>query len=87
MLMANQQSAELTEPRVGAFDDPAAFVSSQLAPIFIAPVLVVAPVGHDQLDAPLLQPFAQRIGVVGAICDHPFRLLPRTAFGAGTRTS
>jgi hypothetical protein len=44
MLMANQQPAELTEPGVGAFDDPAAFVSPQLAAIFIAPVLVVASV-------------------------------------------
>jgi len=59
MLMANRQTAELTEPCVGAFDDPAAFVSPQLAPILIAPVLVVAPVGHDQLDAPLLQPLVQ----------------------------
>ena len=45
MFMANQKSAELTKPGVGAFDDPAAFVSPQLAPIFIASVLVVAPEG------------------------------------------
>ena len=80
--MANQKSAELTEPGVGAFDDPAAFVSSQLAAIFIAPVLVVAPVRHNQIDTTLLQSFAQRVGVVGAVGNHPFRLLPRTAFGA-----
>ena len=82
MFMANQKSAELTKPGVGAFDDPAAFVSPQLAPIFIASVLVVAPVGHDQIDTPFLQPFAQRVGVVGAVGDHPFRLLSRTAFAA-----
>jgi hypothetical protein len=29
-----------------------------------------------------LEPLAQRIGVVGAIGDHPFRLLPRPAFGS-----
>ena len=82
MLMTNQQAAELTEPGVGPRDDPAAFVSPEFAPIFIASLLVVAPVGHDQLDAPLPQPFAQRVRVVGAVGDHPFRLLPRTAFGA-----
>ena len=83
MLMANQQPTELTEPSVGAFDDPAAFVAAQLAPIFIASVLVVAAVRNDQLDAPLLQPFAQRVRVVGAVGNHPFRLLSRTAFAAG----
>ena len=42
MLMTDQQPAELTEPGIGAFDDPAAFVSPQFAAIFVAPVLVVA---------------------------------------------
>jgi len=80
--MADQQAAELTEPCVGAFDDPAAFVAPEFAAILVAPLLVVAAIGHDQLDAPLLHPFAQRIGVVGSVGDYPFRLLPRTAFGA-----
>ena len=55
MLMTNQQSAELTEPGVGSFHDPAALVASQFASIFVAPFLVVLPVGRDQLDASLLQ--------------------------------
>jgi len=80
--MADQQPAELTEPRVGSLDDPAAFVTAQLASVLVAPVPAVLAVGHDQLDAPLLQPFAQRVGVVGTICDHPLRLLSRTALGA-----
>jgi len=80
--MADQQAAELTEPCVGAFDDPAAFVAPEFAVILVAPLLVVAAIGHDQLDAPPLQPFAQRVGVVGTVGDYPFRLLPRTAFGA-----
>ena len=83
MFMANQQPAELTEPRVGAFDDPAAFVSSQLASVLVAPELAVLAIRNDEVDAPLLQPFAQRVGVVGAVGDHPFRLLSRTAFAAG----
>src|SRR5271157_1400190 len=83
MFMAHQQPAELTEPGVGSLDDPASFVAAQLAAIFVALEFVVASVGNDQLDAALLQPFAQRVGVVGAICDHPFRLLPGTAFGPG----
>jgi hypothetical protein len=79
--MTNEQSSELAEPGVGSFDDPAAFVAAQLAAIFIAPVPAAASVGHDQLDAAFLQPLAQWVRVIGAISDHPFRLLPRPAFG------
>ena len=80
MLMANQQSAELTKPCVRSLYDPTAFVSPQFASIFVAPCFVVLPVGHDQIDAPLLQPLAQRIGIVGPVGDYPLRLLPRPAF-------
>jgi hypothetical protein len=31
-------------------------------------------VGHDKIDAALLEPLSQRVGVVGAVGDHPFRL-------------
>jgi hypothetical protein len=82
MLMTNQQAAELTEPGIGSLHDPSAFVASHLAPVFITPPLVVPPVGRDQFDRPLLQPFAQRVGVVPSIGDYPFRFLPRAAFGA-----
>jgi hypothetical protein len=53
MFVANQQPAELIEPRVGPFDDLAAFVTAQLASVFIAPVPAVLAVRHNQLDAPL----------------------------------
>jgi hypothetical protein len=81
--MSDQQPAELTEPCVGAFDDPATLVSAQLAAIFVLPQLVVGPVGRDQLDAARREPLAQRVGVVGAVRDHALGFLPRTAFGAG----
>lgn len=81
--MAYQQAAELAEPCVGSFDDPAPFVAAQLASIFMLSVLAVLAVGHDEVDAALLQPFAQGVRVVGAVGDHAFRLLSRPAFGAG----
>ena len=79
--MADEESTELTEPRVGAFYDPASLVAPELAPVFVAPVLAVLAIRNDEVDAPFLEPFAQRIGVVGAVRDHAFRLLPGTAFG------
>ena len=82
MLMTNQKSAELAEPGVGSFHDPAAFVAPHLAPVVVALPLVVFPIGRDQLDSPLLQPLAQRIGVVTGIGDYPFRFLSRPAFGS-----
>src|ERR1035437_3930119 len=79
MLMTHQQAAELTEPGVGSFHDPAALVAPQFAFIFIAPLLVVGPVRRNQFDASLLQSPTQRVGVVGAIGNHALGLLPRAA--------
>ena len=81
--MANQQSAELSEPRVGAFDDPSPFVSSEFPSVLVLSFLIVLPVRNDEVDAALLEPLAQRIGVIGTVGDHPFWLRPWPAFGAG----
>ena len=81
--MAYEESAELTEPRVGAFDDPTSLVASEFSTVLVLFPLVVLPVRNDKFDAALLEPLAQRIGVVGSIGDHPFWLLSRTTFGAG----
>jgi hypothetical protein len=80
--MANQESAELAKPGVGAFDDPAPFVAPEFSAVLVAPEPAVFAVRDDQVDASLGQPLAQRIGVVGAVRDYPFRLLSRPAFGA-----
>ena len=83
MLMTNQQSAELTEPGIGSLHDPAPFVSPQsCVHLRSACPLVVLPVGRDQLDGSLLQPLAQRVGVVSRLGDYALRLLPRPAFRA-----
>jgi len=83
MVVANQQAAELTEPCVGAFDLPASFVASQFPAILVSPLLVVLPVGSDQLNASPFPSLTQRVGVVAAVGNHPFRLLPRSTFGSG----
>ena len=80
--MANQKSAELTEPGIGSLHDPAPFVTPHLASIVIAPSLVVLPIRCNQLDGSLLQPLAQRIGVVPGVGDYAPRLLPRPALAA-----
>ena len=55
IFVANQLSAELAQPSVGALYDPAAFVAAQLASVFIAPPFVVLAVGCNQLDDPPFQ--------------------------------
>ena len=82
MLMTNQQPAKLAEPGVGALHDPSPLVAAEFASVFVSPFLVVAPVRCNQFNAALAQPLAQRIGIVAAISDHAFRLLPRAAFPA-----
>ncbi len=81
--MANKQAAELSKPGVGAFDDPAALVASELSAVLVLPLLAVLAVRNDEVDTALGQPLAQRIGVVGTVGDYPFRLRSRSAFGAG----
>jgi len=81
--MANSKPAELAEPGVGTFDDPTSLVASEFSTVLIASELVVLAVRHDEVDASLGQPFSQRIGVIGAVGDDAFGLLPGTAFGAG----
>jgi len=83
MLMSYQKSSELSEPCVGSLDDPATLISAQLAPVFVAPLLIVLPVRSDQFDASLLQSLPQWVRVVGTVGNYPFRFLPRTAFGSG----
>jgi hypothetical protein len=84
--MTDQQPAELSQPSSRPLHDPAAFVSPELAPILISPVLVVLSIRHDQLDAAAAQSLTQRIGVVAAIGNHAFRFLRGRPFGGGTRT-
>ena len=81
--MANKESAELTEPCVGAFDDPASFVTPEFPAVLVAAVFAVLAVWNDEVDAAFLEPLAQRIGVVSAVGDHALRFLPGTSLGAG----
>jgi len=85
MLMAHQQSSELSKPGVGSFDDPTALIAAQFAPIFVTPLPIVLPVRCDQLDAAFLQSLAQRVRIIGGVGNHPFRFLSRTAFGSRNR--
>jgi len=81
--MSHQESSELAEPCVGRLDDPAAFVAAQFPSVLVAALLVVLSIRGDQLDASLLQSFAQGVRVVGAVGNYRLRLLTRAAFGSG----
>jgi hypothetical protein len=81
--MAYDKSSELTEPCVGSLDDPASFVAPELSSVFVLPLLAVLAVRNNKIDASLLQPFSQGIGVVGPVGDDAFWLLSWPAFGPG----
>ena len=85
--MANEESAELTEPGVGAFDDPAALISSEFSSVLVSPVLAVFAIRDDQVSTAFFESFAQRIGVVGAVGDYAFGLCRGRPLGRGTLTS
>jgi len=77
--MTNQQPAKLSQPSIGSFNDPATFVAAEFAPVFISPLLVILPIGHNQFYASLLQALAQRVRVIAAVGDHAHGLFPRRA--------
>jgi hypothetical protein len=81
--MTNQQSTKPSRPRIGSFNLPTTFVALQLPAVFIAPHFVVLSVRRNQFDATPLPSLSQRVGVVAAIRDHPFRFLPRPALHSG----
>jgi hypothetical protein len=57
--MADQQSSELTQPCIGPFDLPEAFVAAQFSPIIKSFRFAILPVRRDQLDVALLPSFQQ----------------------------
>lgn len=85
MLMTNKQPAELPEPCVGAFEDPPTLVASELPSVFVFLLLVILAVRNDEVDASLLEPFFQQVGVVGPVADHALGLLSRATFATRDR--
>src|SRR5216683_646679 len=80
MFVTNQQPTKLSQPSIGPLHDPAALVAPQLALVFVPSMLVVLPIGNDQVDSAAAQSLAQRIGIIPAIGNHTLRFLSRAAF-------
>jgi hypothetical protein len=81
--MTDQETSELAEPCIGSLNDPATFVTAQFPAIMKFPFLVVAHVWGDQFNAAPFPSFAQGIGVIATVGDHPLWLLPRPSVGSG----
>jgi hypothetical protein len=78
-VVAYDQTPEVSEPGVGAFDDPSSAIAPQGSAILGCGPNAILLVRADQFDAALPQAFPQRIAVVGFVGDDSHRLLPRTA--------
>ena len=69
------QSPEVVQPGEQPLDFPAATITPQFAAVLRAFLAAIVLVGRNESNAVfLLQPLIQRIAVVGAVTDHPFRL-------------
>src|SRR5487761_190101 len=77
-VITHNQASEVSEPCVGAFDNPSPPVAPQRSAILSCGANAISLVRTDQFDPPLLQPFPQRIAVIRFVGNHPQRLLPRT---------
>src|SRR5579859_4068989 len=78
-IVPHHQASEVSEPGVGAFDNPSPPVASQRSAILRRGPNSISLVRTDQFNPPLLQALAQRIAVIRFVGDHPQRLLPRSA--------
>ncbi len=78
-VVAHNQAPEVSQPSVGAFDNPSPLVPPQGSAVLGCGPDAIPLVRTDQFDTLLPQAFPQRIAVVRFVGDHPHRLLPRTA--------
>src|SRR5258708_40062044 len=78
-VVPHDQPSEVSEPGVGAFDNPSPPVAPQRTTILRRGPNAISLVRADQFDPPLLQALPQRIAVICFVGDHSHRLLPRTA--------
>src|SRR5437868_5446626 len=82
MVIAHQQTAEVSQPGKGAFDLPPLAVATQRAAIVERRFAPTFAMRTDQEHATLEQSPAQRIAVVAPVGDDAQRSLLRTAWAA-----
>ena len=78
-VVAHDQAPEVSEPGVGAFDDPSPPIAPQRSAMLGCGPNAILVVRTDPFDAALPQAFLQRIAVMGFVGDDSHRFLPRMA--------
>src|ERR1700692_1908493 len=76
-VVTHDQAPEVSEPGVGAFDDPPPSVAPQRSTILRRGPHTIPLVRTNQFDPALPQALPQRIAVIGFVGNDPQRLLPR----------
>jgi hypothetical protein len=71
--IAHDEASEVAQPSEEALDLPAPLVAAQRAPILGLRAFAAASMRRNHLDTEFSQRLVQRVGVVGAIADEPFR--------------
>lgn len=74
-VVAHDKTAEVSNPRDGAFNLPSFSVPSQCPPVLPLWTDAIAFVRRNLFDVPAPQPFAQCIAVVGFVRDEPLGVL------------
>ena len=85
--MAHQQTSKTTQPREGAFHNPAVPIAAEASAVVVASMEVVLAVRDDHDDAAFRLSGAKRVTVIGPVGDHAGRGFRQARPRPGTRTA
>ncbi len=77
-VIADHQSAEVTQPSEGALYDPSSLIAAQRSTVLRRRFAAILPMRDDQLDAACRQLLAQGVAIVAPVGDQAAGLLPGT---------
>ena len=78
-VLADHQSAIISEPGKSSLNFPTSFISSQLSAITILLLFVITAIRANQLNATLLQSSSKRVAVIALVSDQTPGFVPRPA--------
>lgn len=79
-LITNDQSSKVLQPGVGSLDDPAMFVTPQLASVLVGGSTIVATCWNDRLDTTVYEEASNAVAVISTVSNQALGLFMKSVF-------